>query len=112
MKNLEKAIILALHPDCKTWDEALKKEDDITRDSSGSFEIVDGYVVFPISIPRVIQALKSVKKDGEIVDEFHKDKTIIWLVTSWKLTDDNAKDLNLEDQTEETREELNKLFNV
>lgn len=120
MKTLEQKIILALHPECKTQEEALKKENDITRDSSGSFKIVDGYVVFPISLPRVIQVLnnnwKINPKEFFEIEAYPLSGQVGIIkndnVVMWKLIDENAKDLNLEDQSEETREALSKLFNV
>ena len=119
MKTLEQKIILALHPECKTQEEALKKENDITRDSSGSFKIVDGYVVFPISLPRVMQALENIGAYVEYIAVVNNWLSIHSLKNkyythccNWVLTDKNGKDINLDGQSEETREALSKLFNV
>lgn len=139
MKTLEKAIIMALYPECKTWEEAVKEESDCNVVSSCcrspelllDKDLLENekdkiryycklcgtrceleYEIFSISLPRVMQALKNIPDKNNDQMAFSNDDILLSLMMNWKLTDKNAKDLNLEDQSEETREALSKLFNV
>ena len=117
MKTLEQKIILALHPECNTWEEAVYIEWGIETDGNANYIELSSYKGLPISLPRVMQALNhkidyiEFEYQGGYLTMEDQDSEEYIFVT-WKLTDKNGKDLNLEDQSEETREALSKLFNV
>jgi len=166
MKNLEKAIIMALHPECDTWDGAVLKEteearknvfsiygmddlvewlpeircekcfsdnidsDDYKKWCSDCGEEIELYrfkssiikniisLAMPcISLPRVMQAFDNISGVDDTslfyIREIGDGCAWLWygdeFIGKWKLTE-NAKDLNLEDQSEETKLKLLDLF--
>lgn len=148
MNKLNKAIIMALHPECKTWEEAAKKElingclmsnnhqlDDnpfkiktfvrkkmynsklhyVCTEKNGSDSLFPAEALTPLGLPislsRVMQALGCCYFEAEAYEGGEWNFKLEKGEFNWKLTE-NGKDLYLEDQSEEIKKALSKLFNV
>lgn len=125
-QQLKKAVIMALHLDCKTYEEAVKKEFRITRnigwdndciflgEEKGLYILFDKKIFSPsLTLSRILQALNEEMwgyffTHGEIMLGCFDGETIqrIEKICDWKLTKDNGETATDDDQTDETIEKL------
>ena len=99
LEKFNRAVITALYPECKTYEEAIKKEIYelyCPRCGDGRIE-----TQAPITIGRVMQAFWN-KNSGDFApDDVYK---IYGIITSkqWKLTKENGQEADSTCQSEET----------
>jgi hypothetical protein len=115
------AVITALHPECETYDEAIKKEkDNIGTEVKYTFddynEIKKQKITPYITIGRVMQALIKKMTGIKNADKLNCDPTgffiqgIIKEIENWKLIKKNGQEATSEDQNEETLTKLLELI--
>lgn len=141
LQQLKEKIILALHPECKSYEEAIEKEEmlDITYFcphcskelkkyesdynhcdkclKSFSYKekeklVIKIYTNLPITLGRLLQAFKRHISNSEFWNQEGENYHILNIIECWKITECNGfTEATLDDQSEETINKLLELFN-
>ncbi len=111
LKEASRLIILALRPECKSYDEAIKKEKKKAH-YQGMNEWSYTYEPYPLTIGRVMKALPveygcRYDHDGLII---YHDDGIFTRICKWEQNDLGIELLS--DQTQETQKAIYQLFKI
>lgn len=107
LEKLRKAIIMAIHQDCNTYDEAIMVEKMLCSSK--------GDRIFPLTLARVLQAISNLSEFAYIaitsgyfvcIKEYGSSGDGI----QWKLLNEDGSDCTLEQQNYETQKSLLKLL--